>query len=219
MIRFPCAGCERVMNAADEHAGKKAKCPSCGEIVVIPQRSILPAPAKAAPARTAPTKPPPGAVSRKPQPASDVDDDDAPRRKPAPARAKSRPVEEDDEDIPEVEAVDDDDDYEEAEEIDEEEERPKKKKKKSKKRRSRSGEYADCPNCGCPGDAFRVYYSFWWGFLPSLVNHVQCRDCGTQYNGKNGGYNTVTFLLIQGVIVVIAVGLMIVGAVVEAMGP
>src|SRR5262245_36693232 len=140
MIRFPCAGCDKVMNAADQNAGKKAKCPSCGEIVVIPLRSILPVPGEEKPpAKTAPTKAP---AVRKPAPPDNGDDEEvetkvAPKRLPAAAKGKPKPPppEEDEDDIPEVEEVDEDeedeeDDYEDEEE---EEERPKKKKKKGKK--------------------------------------------------------------------------------------
>lgn len=149
MLRFPCAGCDKIMNVADEHAGKKAKCPACGEVVVIPLKSILPAPAKGPPAKSAPTKPPAGAVSRKPQqPADDNGEEDRKpasqiSRKPMPApaklKAKAPPPDDEDEDIPEVEAVDEEEDFEEAEEVEEadedeeEEERPRKKKSNKKK--------------------------------------------------------------------------------------
>jgi uncharacterized protein (DUF983 family) len=221
MIRFPCAGCDKVMNVADEHAGKKAKCPACGEVVVIPRKSILPEPTKGPPAKTAPSKPP-AVVSRKPQPADEEngEEDRKPAaqvsRKPMPVpaklKAKAPPPDEDDEDIPELEAVDDEDDVEEAEEVDEDEDedRPRKKsKKKPKKRRPvRKGEYVSCPNCGA-GGAFRVFYSFWFGFTPALVCQVQCPRCGTQYNGNTGGSNTGTLIIIQVVITVVVVGFIV----------
>ena len=35
-IEFKCTACDTLMRAADDAAGKKAKCPTCGEIVSIP---------------------------------------------------------------------------------------------------------------------------------------------------------------------------------------
>ena len=39
MIRFECKNCGRTIKVADEHAGKKGKCPDCKNIVVVPPRS------------------------------------------------------------------------------------------------------------------------------------------------------------------------------------
>jgi hypothetical protein len=103
------------MNVADEHAGKKAKCPACGEVVVIPLKSILP-PREGTARQVGPGEPP-AAVNRKPQRPADDDDGDEDRKpasqvsaSPCPRPAKSREgvPEDDDDDIPEVEAVDED---------------------------------------------------------------------------------------------------------------
>lgn len=40
-IRFACA-CGKAVSIADEHAGRKAKCPSCGRILTVPRRSSPP---------------------------------------------------------------------------------------------------------------------------------------------------------------------------------
>ena len=43
-MKFTCPHCEKVLNVKDEYAGRKAKCPGCGESIVIE------APAEAEPA-------------------------------------------------------------------------------------------------------------------------------------------------------------------------
>ena len=35
-IELPCPGCGQTLRVADEHAGKKARCPSCGTISEVP---------------------------------------------------------------------------------------------------------------------------------------------------------------------------------------
>ena len=40
-IRVTCDTCGKVLLAKDEHAGKKAKCPDCGNILVVPAQEIL----------------------------------------------------------------------------------------------------------------------------------------------------------------------------------
>jgi phage FluMu protein Com len=36
-IELNCAGCGQLLRVADEHAGKKARCPACGTIADVPQ--------------------------------------------------------------------------------------------------------------------------------------------------------------------------------------
>jgi hypothetical protein len=50
-IEFHC-GCGKILKAADEHAGKRAKCKTCGQMVTIPGNR-----ATAAPSRTPATQP------------------------------------------------------------------------------------------------------------------------------------------------------------------
>lgn len=38
MIAFACTECGKRLEVKDEHAGKKAKCPSCGAVVAVPQK-------------------------------------------------------------------------------------------------------------------------------------------------------------------------------------
>lgn len=41
MIRFVCSKCGHKINVADKHAGKKGKCPKCGNVVIVPQKSTM----------------------------------------------------------------------------------------------------------------------------------------------------------------------------------
>lgn len=41
MIKFACPSCSKSMHVDDRHAGKKGKCPKCGNTVVVPERSTL----------------------------------------------------------------------------------------------------------------------------------------------------------------------------------
>ena len=40
-IRVECDACGKVLNAKDEAAGKKAKCPDCGNVLQVPAHEIL----------------------------------------------------------------------------------------------------------------------------------------------------------------------------------
>lgn len=48
MISFECGGCGRAFNVPDEFAGRKAKCKTCGNAVVVPQPDASEAPPAAA---------------------------------------------------------------------------------------------------------------------------------------------------------------------------
>lgn len=39
-IEIGCTGCGQTLRVADEHAGKKARCPACGTIVQVPQAGM-----------------------------------------------------------------------------------------------------------------------------------------------------------------------------------
>jgi hypothetical protein len=70
--------------------------------------------------------------------------------------------------------------------------------------------YARCPKCSAT-DAQQVGFT-WWGSLlgATLLNHVQCQSCGTQYNGKTGSSNDAAIAIYTAVSVVVgfAVGLL-----------
>jgi DNA-directed RNA polymerase subunit RPC12/RpoP len=44
MIRFKCSQCSKVINAADEHAGRKARCPACQVLLIVPRPAAAPQP-------------------------------------------------------------------------------------------------------------------------------------------------------------------------------
>jgi hypothetical protein len=239
MIKFACPQCGKGISAADEHAGKKARCPQCQHIMPIPQASK---PAPAAPPRPSagPARPSAAREAVAPRPAP----------KPAPPRKKAPPPEDDD--VPEVEEVEDVETLEEVEEEErprrrrratdedeegiqerprrraravedeepeeeeeEEEERPRRRKKR---RRRREGQWADCPNCGAPGDATRIWWTPWGGLVgPAMICHVRCNDCGTTYNGKSGEYNTTAIIIFVVVSVVIGAALGVLGIVLAEM--
>ena len=187
MIKFKCTQCGKEISAADEHAGRKARCPKCQAILVIPS-------VKAAPARpAAPPKPARPAVEDAVEDELEevVEEAPPPRKSASPAvkAGKPRREEYDDEDVQDVEAV------EEADEEEEEEERPR-KRRKGRRRGRWHGEWADCPNCGAPGDATRLTYTLWGGFIgPLFICHVRCNQCGATYNGKSGDYNTTRIII------------------------
>ncbi len=41
MISFACSSCGRVISVDQKHSGKKGKCPKCGGVVVVPERSTI----------------------------------------------------------------------------------------------------------------------------------------------------------------------------------
>jgi phage FluMu protein Com len=77
-IEFRCEQCSKLLRVGDETAGKQAKCPSCGAVVIIPLSSQLPSQASPGglssagsnPFGSAPTPPPPGSTPPGPPPGS-----------------------------------------------------------------------------------------------------------------------------------------------------
>ena len=66
-IEFRCTGCQQQLRVPDESAGKNAKCPKCGAVVVVPSALGAPFPGLASPAPqpqpqfpVSPPVPPPG---------------------------------------------------------------------------------------------------------------------------------------------------------------
>ena len=65
-------------------------------------------------------------------------------------------------------------------------------------------QYAACPKCG-QSNAKKVSYTFWGGALgPSLMTHVKCQSCGTEYNGKTGQSNQKNIIIYIAVSFVLA---------------
>jgi hypothetical protein len=171
MIDFTCTHCDKAIRVADEHAGKRVRCPGCQEVVRVPDAFT------AEPAEPTPRRP------RRP-----ADDDEGitrDRDRDQDAPRKSRSVRED---APSRSRRDDPPYLDEA---DEDEDRPR-RRRRSIRRRS---EWADCPNCGA-ADASKVSFTWWGGFLgPAIINTVRCNECGTSYNGIHGDYNTTRIVL------------------------
>jgi hypothetical protein len=179
MIKLNCPHCATAINAADEHAGKKVRCPAC--------KGVLAVPGAAGPAPSPQAVRPPAAASRttrpvRPEPAGPPAITPAPPDRPYPA-PRRRPTQADEE-VVELEPV--------GEEEEEEPDRPR-RRRRSRGPRTR---YADCPECGAPGDAERVSFTWWGGMLgPAMFNHVRCNECGTAYNGRTGNYNTTAITI------------------------
>jgi hypothetical protein len=218
MTRFKCPHCQKDVSVADEHAGKKGRCPGCKGLFVIPAA----APARPAPSVSRNTAPPrqEEEVPRQSRPAvkrpADEEDyeviEDTPRK-----TRPSRRYEEDDEAIAEAPrktrpAKPARDDYD-----DEEDEGPRRKRggrardeddydddyeedERPRRKKGRRGPYADCPNCGARGHATKLNYTFWGGLIgPLFISHVRCKRCGTCYNGTHGDYNTGRIAIFMGV--------------------
>lgn len=41
MLKFSCDNCGHKIGAKDEHAGKRARCPACGSLITVPEKTIL----------------------------------------------------------------------------------------------------------------------------------------------------------------------------------
>ena len=69
-IEMRCAGCGQTLRVADEHAGKKARCPACGTIAQVPpaQGTVPPVPVSENPfAADSPTPPGVGPFADRPE--------------------------------------------------------------------------------------------------------------------------------------------------------
>jgi predicted RNA-binding Zn-ribbon protein involved in translation (DUF1610 family) len=167
MIRFRCPSCQREVTAEDAHAGKKGRCPGCGQIFHIPAAAASP----------------------------------PPRPRAAPPAVPKRPPRRDrDEDMPMVEAAEpEEEDY---------DDRPRRPRPRSR----RAGQWADCPNCGAPGDATRIWWTWWGGMIgPAIICHVRCNQCRTTYNGNKGDSNTGRIAIYVGVCLAIGLGIVCLG--------
>jgi hypothetical protein len=105
----------------------------------------------------------------------------------------------------------DEDEDEDDEEEEEEDDRPVRRRGG---RRRPGQQWADCPNCRAPGDATRIWWTFWGGLIgPAIINCVRCNRCGTTYNGNHGDYNTTRILIYVGVIIGVALLLAVCGGI------
>jgi uncharacterized protein (DUF983 family) len=119
--------------------------------------------------------------TRRPAPrrVADEDEEEEERIARKPAR-RARPVDDEDED-----------------------DRPRRKKR----RKITRGEWAECPNCGAT-DGTRVHWTIWGGVIgPLFINQVRCAECGTNYNGIHGDYNTtrITIFVVINILLSLAI--------------
>jgi ribosomal protein S27E len=165
MIHITCQHCTRDIRVADEHAGKKIRCPGCKEVLVLPAAAPAVKPAKAAPA------PSPSPIKKAAPP-------------PVPKR---RPPEDDDEEIAVAEAVAEDED-------DEPRPRKRKRlKRRSRGRKGRYADCPNCDAPGDASPVVFTWWGGMIG--PRLLSHVRCNDCGTCYNGSSGKSNDTAILI------------------------
>ena len=83
-ISFPCPGCGKTLNATDRLSGRRAKCPHCMKVVVVP--------AVAGPLPPASAKPPPASASAPTPSPSDLPSGAPSRGRSDPSVAKPRPA-------------------------------------------------------------------------------------------------------------------------------
>jgi hypothetical protein len=165
MIHITCQHCSRDIRVADEHAGKRIRCPGCKEVLTLPAAAAAPQPAKAAPV--------PSSIKKTAPP-------------PIPKR---RPPEDDDEEIAVAEAVDEDED-----EDEDDEPRPRKRKRRKRRGRQGSyADCPNCDAPGDASPVGFTWWGGILG--PRLLSHVRCNDCGTCYNGSSGKSNDTAILI------------------------
>ena len=74
MITLPCAGCRTPLQVADNLAGKKARCPRCGQVVCIPAGAavspVTPPSPQRPPLASPPASPAPAVTAASPTAAS-----------------------------------------------------------------------------------------------------------------------------------------------------
>jgi hypothetical protein len=74
-----------------------------------------------------------------------------------------------------------------------------------------------CYRCHCPY-ATKISWTLWGGALgPWMLNHVQCVNCKTKFNGKTGQSNDTAIMIYVGVSLAIGLGLAVVGIVIKAL--
>jgi hypothetical protein len=168
------------VKAGDEHAGKRVRCPGCQNPLVLPA-AVLEVEAVEEVQEVEEVEEGITETPRKPRPRrrDDEDDEDRPRRR--------RRDEEDDEDEDRRDRGrrDEEDD----------EDRPRKK---------RRGDAVRCYKCGSRR-ATKISWTWWGGIVaPAMFSMVRCDRCGTSYNGKTGGDNTMAITIYNVVTVVLA---------------
>jgi hypothetical protein len=184
MVQVRCPSCSKSLNVPDQYAGRKVKCPGCQAAFAVPGAAESETPLEVTPIPTTGPRP-------APPPIPDMGEEEPaavpPGRRPRPADEEY--------DEPTRRRSRDDDNYDD----------PRLRRRPYR----RSEQWAPCPYCGC-ADATRVYWTVWGSWIgPLFINQVRCNDCGTNYNGKHGDYNSgriAVYLVISvfGVLFVVA---------------
>jgi predicted Zn finger-like uncharacterized protein len=175
-----CPGCQTSLRIRDDMAGKKIKCPRCGQVLTIPTTAedatevinnpeqIVTAPAPKAPAKGAPERA--GSKKGKTRPCPSCGE---------PIATTARQCRHCHADL------EDEDDGVQA-----------------------PSRYKPCPRCGETG-AKRVLWTFWGSFYgPSLFTHVRCPGCGYTYNGRTGRSNIIPAIVFFTVPLLLILGLL-----------
>jgi hypothetical protein len=186
--KIPCPTCKVSLQLSDGLAGKKVKCPKCGNAFLVP-------------------KPPEEEEATEVDPIDDEDEvegvdevEEAPRRK---GKAQHAEEEDEEEEAPRRKSKSR---RVEEEEEEEEEERPARKNKRQKAKEGKS-RWEPCPRCG-DERARRVLWTFWGSFYgPAIFSHVQCQECGTTYNGRTGRSNLIPAIICFTIPLVLIMGL------------
>jgi hypothetical protein len=192
MIQFLCPHCSFKITAGESVAGQAAQCPLCEKSLIVPNATQKESP---------PLPPVDDVALAEPVDALPADDylrsgrrdtDTRDTEHPGLANREARDYIED---LSRPRRQDEDDD-----------------EYRVQRRPCRRGLYADCPQCHAPGDATKVSFTWWGGFIgPAIINCVRCRQCGTQYNGTRGDYNGMRILIYQLVGAGIVVGFFLLG--------
>lgn len=192
MIKVECPSCGKNLNLPDKYAGKKGKCPGCQEMLTIPTAMENAAAAAPDPAKARKPAPPPLVEEvDEEEPEEEAEPEEEERVVQKPAKKRARPAEDEDEEEEEPAAQK----PMKKRPPDEEEDKDRPRKKKKKKNKKPKGEWAECPSCGAC-DAKRVHWTLWGGMIgPAFISTVRCNDCGSQYNGVRGDYNTVRIII------------------------
>jgi ribosomal protein S27E len=168
MIHITCQHCSRDIRVADEHAGKRIRCPGCKEVLTLPASASAPQPAKAAPV--------PSSIKKTAPP-------------PIPKR---RPPEDDDEEIAVAEAVDED------EEEDDEPRPRKRKRRKRRGRQGSYADCPNCDAPGDASPVGFTWWGGILGpRLLSHVRCNDCGTCYNGSSGKSNDTAILIYVLVS----------------------
>jgi hypothetical protein len=184
MIHITCQHCSLDIRVADEHGGKRIRCPGCKEVLKLPAAAPAPQPAKAAPA--------PSAIKKAAPP-------------PVPKR---RPPEDDDEEIAVAEAVEEDEDE------DDEPRPRKRKRRKRRGRQGSYADCPNCDAPGDASRVGFTWWGGILGpRMLSHVRCNDCGTCYNGSSGKSNDTAILIYVLVSLFITLLVGGLALVAAI------